>query len=295
MIVLYGIIGAGGFLGSWLIKKILENTDEEVIAAGRENKFFGKENKRVIPFSGDLRDSLYRKELTAVLNRKENLKIIYLAAVHNIDAVAEDPSAAYFFNISVLKEIVEKLNEQHKIFFASSDTVYGEGGEHFFKENEQLNPVSLYGEQKIQGEKIIESVSGTSLRLPLMFSHSVSPYKKHFCDNIVQSLSKGETVKLFTDSVRSTLDYGTAAQIILKLSAIKDKLPAVINIAGDVPISKYDLGIMLAEKYNFPKSLIVPEISEGKFIKGAQRAKSTLMDNGLVKGLINEKNIQIKL
>ena len=267
MIVLYGIIGAGGFLGSWLIKKILENTDEEVIAAGRENKFFGKENKRVVPFSGDLRDSLYRKELTAVLSRKENLKIIYLAAVHNIDAVAEDPSAAYFFN----------------------------SGDHFFKENEQLNPVSLYGEQKIQGEKIIESVSGTSLRLPLMFSHSVSPYKKHFCDNIVQSLSKGETVKLFTDSVRSTLDYGTAAQIILKLSAIKDKLPAVINIAGDVPISKYDLGIMLAEKYNFPKSLIVPEISEGKFIKGAQRAKSTLMDNGLVKGLINEKNIQIKL
>lgn len=291
---MYVVIGAGGFLGSHIIKSILENTDKKVLAAARSENFFGFGNERVIPCIGDVNDKNYLDKLIGEINNTENADIFYTVACHNIDFVAEVPEKAAKMNIEIPAYFTGKLKSFNNLFFTSSDTVYGEGGTHLFTENDQLVPISIYGRQKAEGEKIFNSVGGSALRLPLMFSESVAPAKKHFCDIVCDNLKNGREIQLSTGFLRSALDYKTVADIILKLCDLPE-IPEKLNIAGDESLSKYDLGLMLAEKLSADKELIIPTKSWGEFKTGAERAECTLIDNSLLKKILNIDSIRISL
>lgn len=291
---MYVIVGAGGFLGSYLIKTVLEKTDEKIFALSRTADVYAISDPRVTVMTGDLRDEGY---LSAVADKlkNDNLKVIYTAACHNIDYVAAHPDEAYHMNVTVPCKFLEKIGKAESLLFTSSDTVYGEGGTHAFSEEDALSPLSVYGRQKLEAERVFIARGGTALRLPLMFSKSISPSKKHFCDTVETNLKNGVAVNLVTGAVRSTLDYGTVADIIIELSK-KDKLPSVLNIAGDDPLSKHELGLLFAKSIDADESLIVPVKTFGDVpAEGALRADSTIMSNSKLKNLLGKEEMKIKL
>lgn len=291
---MYVIAGAGGFLGSYLIKSILEKTDETIFALSRTDYVYSATNPRVTVMTGDLRDDGY---LSAVAEKmkNDNLKVIYTAACHNIDYVAAHPDEAYHMNIRVPEMLLSKTGSAEKLLFTSSDTVYGEGGKHAFDEADETCPISIYGGQKLEAEKVFTARGGTALRLPLMFSKSIAPAKRHFCDTVCENLRNGIPMQLVKGAVRSTLDYGTVADIIIQLS-MKRELPDVLNIAGDDPLSKYELGLLLAESIGADKSLLVPvDVFGNAPAEGARRADSTVMSNIRLKKLLDREEIKIKL
>lgn len=291
---MYVVIGANGFLGSHIIKSVLENTDKEVLAAARSDKMFGSDNNRVYKCMGDVSDEKYLDRLISEINNIGNADIIYTVACHNIDFVAEFPEIAERMNIDIPGYFTKKIKSFNKLFFASSDTVYGEGGTYLFREEDELNPISIYGRQKTEGERIFNAAGGSALRLPLMFSESVSPSKKHFCDVVCENLKNGKEIQLSTGFLRSALDYKSVAGIILRLCDLPE-VPEKLNIAGDESLSKYDLGLMLAEKLSADKELIIPTKNWGEFKTGAERADSTLLDNSLLKKILDIDSIKIKL
>ncbi len=291
---MYIIIGAGGFLGSYLIKTVLEKTDDNILAVSKTEKVYGAGNTRVNIFAGDLSFISYLNELAEEINKCENAKIIYTAACHNIDLVAEQPKNAYRMNVEIPEILLNQINGFSKLLFTSSDTVYGEGGKYLFKENDKLSPLSIYGEQKVKAEKVFISHGGTALRLPLMFSQSLAPTKEHFGDFVMKSLKAGKKIQMLNGAYRSTLDYGTVADIIVKLCGQKE-LSQIINIAGDESFSKYELSVRFAESYGLDTSLIDGVDDFGKpAADGAKRADSTLMSNELLKSILNTDEIKIK-
>lgn len=291
---MFVVIGAGGFLGSDIICSVTEKTDEAILAVARNERICGAQRNTVEPLLGDLEDCSFLDRLIGRINESDNVKIIWTAACHNIDFVAEKPEKARNMNIDVPAYVLSRVKNAKKIFFTSSDTVYGEGGMHRFTENDNTEPISIYGRQKAEAEKLFASYGGASLRLPLMFSASRAPAKKHFCDTVCENLKNGMTTFLTTGFLRSALDYGTVADIIVELS-YKEKLPDVINVAGDDCLSKYQLGLMLARKLGADEKLIIPVEKWGSFREGAGRTASTLLDNTLVKHLTGREEIKIKL
>ena len=290
---MYVIIGAGGFLGSELIYSVLEKTEDKVLAVARNQKIAKNENDRVEIFTGDLCDFSFLDTLAEKINKNENVKIFWTAACHNIDFVAENPDIARVMNIDIPEYLLKRVTAE-KIFFTSSDTVYGEGGAHLFKEDDVLCPISIYGEQKAAAEKLFISFGGVALRLPLMFSFSKAPSKKHFCDTVAENLLSGKETTLTTGFFRSALDYKTVADIMVELS-LKTELPDILNVAGDKSLSKYQLGLLLSEKLGCDASILVPAEKWGDFKEGALRADSTLLDNSLLKCILGRGEIKIKI
>lgn len=290
---MYVIIGAGGFLGSELIYSVLEKTEDKVLAVARNQKIAKNENDRVEIFTGDLCDFSFLDTLAEKINKNENVKIFWTAACHNIDFVAENPDIARVMNIDIPEYLLKRVTAE-KIFFTSSDTVYGEGGAHLFKEDDALCPISIYGEQKAYAEKLFISFAGVALRLPLMFSFSKAPSKKHFCDTVAENLLSGKETTLTTGFLRSVLDYKSVADIMVELS-LKAELPDILNIAGDESLSKYQLGLLLSEKLGCDASILVPAEKWGEFKEGALRADSTLLDNSLLKRILGRGEIKIKI
>ena len=73
-------------------------------------------------------------------------------------------------------------------------------------------------------------------------------------------------------------------------------LPKCINISGDDILSKYDIGLMIARKYNCNEELIIPiSMENNNQIFTEKRANCTLLDNSLLKKILNLSEIKIEI
>ena len=289
---MYCIIGANGYLGSYFKKMILEETNEDLICVCRSLPM--ETNARVRWISCDISKREEVDELVEELRRHSDLKIIYLAAYHNPDLVEKDPQLAWDINVTSLSYFLNKTDFAKEICYASTDSVYGESKDFYhFKESDPLNPVNIYGHNKCAAEALFVHKGRKVVRFPFLISPSLAG-KPHFYDRIVESLRNNEPFEMYEDSYRSSLSFENAALLTVQLIEKEDRTP-IINVCGDKDLSKYDVGLLVAEREGLDPKLIIPvkmgEITIEGFV--SKRATSTLMDNGLIKEILNLDYIDI--
>ena len=294
---MYCIIGANGFLGSYILKSILNKTQERIVACCRDISLVGDtlKDERITWKNLDICDF---DAVNSFCNEyeDEDKKIVYLAAYHNPDLVEKNPRIAWNTNITALSFFLNAMENVSAFYYPSSDSVYGNSIDgKIFKEDDKTNPVNTYGKQKALAEKIVNTYGYQVVRYPFLIGTSLLSSKKHFYDYIVENLRSGDGMDMFSDSYRSTISFRQAADYLVDLIEMGDKHP-VFNISSDEALSKYDVGIIIAGKLGVDKNLvraIKVEDSEGIFV--AKRASSTIMDNKLLKSIfkLNEVSLEI--
>ena len=154
-----GITGGAGYIGSFLIKTLVEDgheivsIDDESIGDYKFLKKLGLDEKAEL-FIGDIRN----KELLVQI--WENCDaVVHLAALSNLEICNEQPENAISVNIFGTYQVMEAVRELGipKVVFCSSASVYGEPEKLPVTENSSLNALNLYGISKIAGEKIVNS------------------------------------------------------------------------------------------------------------------------------------------
>lgn len=294
---MYCIIGANGFLGSYILKSILNKTQERVVACCRDISLVGDtlKDERITWKNLDICDF---DAVNSFCNeyKDEDKKIVYLAAYHNPDLVEKNPRIAWNTNITALSFFLNAMENVSAFYYPSSDSVYGNSIDgKIFKEDDKTNPVNTYGKQKALAEKIVNTYGYQVVRYPFLIGTSLLSSKKHFYDYIVENLRSGDGMDMFSDSYRSTISFRQAADYLVDLIEIGDKHP-VVNISSDKALSKYDVGIIIAGKLGVDKNLvraIKVEDSEGIFV--AKRASSTIMDNKLLKSIFKLNEISLEI
>ena len=294
---MYAVIGANGYLGSYVIKNILEQTTESVIAtAMRIDR--AKTQERVTWQYCDVTNEQSVEQLTDCLKAAEEpIKIIYLAAFHHPDEVQKNQGQAWNINVTSLSKFLEIIIDREccqTLVYSSTDSVYGESeGMYHFVETDQLNPVNFYGHCKCAAEALAVHIGYSAVRFPFLISPSLV-YKPHFYDQIVETVKSGENMEMFQDSYRSSLSFDNAAFLLVK--AIEDgRYFDVMNICGDRDLSKYDVGLLVASRENIDKSKIVPVNMKDKVQANfvSKRAASTLMSNKKIKEMLSIQKIDI--
>lgn len=289
---MYAVIGANGYLGSYIVKAILELTDEKVIATSLNIKR-AKKQSRVEWRECDVQSDDSVNSLLEYLKQYSNLKMVYLAAYHHPDQVEQNKELAWDINVTSLSKFMMKAGFADKIFYASTDCVYGNSvDEHHFVETDALNPVNFYGHNKCAAEAVMVHLGRNVVRFPFLISPSIV-YKPHFYDVIAESIRSGKSFEMYEDSFRSSLSFENAAKLLIELME-KDRVPQIINICGDQALSKYDIGLMIADREGVSRDLIVPiSIAQPKDNFTIERAKSTLMDNTLLKSILGISKIDV--
>ena len=234
---MYLIIGGSGFLGRYLIKNILEYTDENILATYSTNPHPIIDG-RINWIKCDVTNYADVNALNLII--ENGIKVIYLSAYHHPDKVEENPNIAWNINITSLANVVNVLTKASCFFYVSTDSVYGEGTlDYAFKENDLLNPVNLYGKHKALAEQIVLMAGGNVVRFPFIIGKSLVPNKKHFFDNIYYNLLHSQCIKMFEDSFRSTLRFNHCSILLIRLiEKFGSKCDPIINIASDSPLSK---------------------------------------------------------
>lgn len=293
---MYLIIGANGFLGSYCMQSVLEQTNEDIIAVVRNTE--GLQNtERIFWFSCDITKEEEFDDLIIQIKNYEKIKVIFLAAYHNPDSVANNPQYAWNVNVTSLSRCVNKLFFVNMLFYASTDSVYGNSIDFYhFKETDTLNPVNLYGRNKAAAEAVVKFSGFNVVRFPFLIGASLVLGRKHFYDKIVNDLIEGKSVEMYKNSYRSSLHFRTASQLLIQLMESCGPVPPVLNICGDRDLSKYDIGIMIADQLGKPHNLIKPiQMAENDGVFQTKRAVSTLMDNTLAKKVLNLSEIGFQI
>ncbi len=289
---MYAIIGANGFLGSYAIRAILNKTDESIIATSRNpENMTGR--KRIQWIRCDVQNEWSVDELLNALSAYDNVKLLYLAAYHHPDKVEENKRLAWNINVTSLSDFISKAAFISKIIYASTDSVYGESVKGYrFRETDALNPVNFYGCNKCAAEAIMIYLGRNVVRFPFLISPSIVQ-KPHFYDTIVENIRAGKTFEMFEDSYRSSLSFENAGKLLVDLFE-KDRIPSIINICGDEVLSKYEVGRIIAKREGLNPELIIPvSMDKPQDNFKVKRAKSTLMDNGLLKETLGLRHIDI--
>jgi nucleoside-diphosphate-sugar epimerase len=169
------ITGAGGYIGSVLTPMLLKS-GYSVTAV---DNFMYRQNtlldcchyKNFTIIRGDVRNN----DLMRDLIRKNDVDIIIpLACIVGAPACDKDPITAKSINLDAIQKILDLKNTEQKIVFPNTNSGYGIGqGEIRCDETSPLNPLSLYGELKIEAEKrILEHGNSIALRLATVFGAS---------------------------------------------------------------------------------------------------------------------------
>ena len=164
------VTGAAGYIGSHVVKQLLEQTDYEIIiidnlSTGFETtidtlKSLDSTNKRIKYYNQDLSDW---EKVEDIFKENSIKEIIHFAAFSQVGESMSNPLKYYLnntVNTTKLIDISIKYGVK-KFIFSSTAAVYGEPNKESIPINEDLikNPINPYGSSKLYSEGIIKDAA----------------------------------------------------------------------------------------------------------------------------------------
>lgn len=294
---MYVVIGANGYVGSYILKNIIEKTEEKILALGCDISSYPYSNKRIIIQECDITSPADVKKVADMLMEEEEIKGVYLAAYHHPDAVKSNPRLAWNINITALSYCLNAWPKFKCLFYVSTEMVYGACDLNYrFKENDKVDPVNLYGKHKVVAESIVLGYEYNVVRFPFVIGKSLLPNKPHFYDQIIDTVKTGHNIEMFVNAYKTALDFDTATSIVIDLiENYNENTPKILNVAGDDILSKYDIGVKIIQKNRLDTSKVLPiTMGEENKIFTEKRANCTLLDNSLLKKTLKVSTIKMK-
>ena len=272
------IIGKG-FLGGHLEKKLKE-LNKEVFTTG----FNTKEN---VDFRLDIQNE---NAVIDCINKVKPNYIINCAANVNIDFLEKNPNIAYSVNVEGTKNIVKVSKKFNiRLIHISTDAVFdGERG--LYVEEDNTNPINTYGKSKLLGEKYVrENLNNYVIIRTNIFG--IDPNGRDFISNIIKNLKNKKSMIGFDDIIYSPLEISNLVEMIIEI--LKINYCGIIHLSSDIPISKYQFILEVADVFKLDKTLVKKGTSEEiKFI--AKRPKNLTLCNDKAKKILKTQIIPLK-
>lgn len=248
------VTGGAGFIGSAVVRYLIEETEHEVLnfdkltyAGNLENVKVVSDNSRYQFVQGDICD---RELLKKTFNEFRPDKIMHLAAESHVDRSIIGPSEFITTNIigtySMLEEALkyyQSLDEAKKKTFLfhhiSTDEVYGELGDAgLFTEETPYDPSSPYSASKASSDHLVRAW-GRTFKLPVIVtncSNNYGPY--HYPEKliplVITKAKNGEPLPVYGkgENVRDWLYVEDHAKALVKV-VTNGKVFETYNIGGN--------------------------------------------------------------
>lgn len=238
------VTGGAGYIGTMLVSRLLKSGYKVIVL---DRLMFGVEplkyflknpNPNLSIIIGDIRNE------EDVCRGLENADaVIHLAAIVGDTACAAHSDLAVGVNFSATVRLGDicKKKKIKKFIFASTCSVYGQGKEEVLTEASEVNPVSLYAETRLYGERGILSLadddfSPVLLRLGTIYGLSPRMRFDLIVNYLTQKAIKEKKITVFGgDQWRPLLhvwDAARAFQVALE-SPLEKTRNQVFNVGHD--------------------------------------------------------------
>jgi dTDP-4-dehydrorhamnose reductase len=202
--------------------------------------------------------------------------VIHAAAIADPNKCQLHPTVSMRVNVEASENIArlcKKFGAQ--CAFTSTDLVFN-GEKPPYSEQNTVCPVSVYGEHKVEAENRMQSINNDMLicRMPLMFGNHPGPAKS-FIQPWIENLRHGKALSLFVDEFRTPVSGEDAARGILLFLTTHT---GIIHLGGKVRISRFDFGMLLANRLGISSPQIKPSLQKD-IQTAAGRPKDVSLDS----------------
>jgi nucleoside-diphosphate-sugar epimerase len=235
------VTGGGGFIGSNLVRALIANGD-----AVRVLDNFSTGNRRnldglaaeVEVVEGDLRS--YERVHTAV----RGVEVVYhQGALGSVPRSVQDPLTSTAVNVEGTLNVLLAARDEsvRRVVFASSSSVYGDGGTFPRTETQSPNPISPYAVAKLAAERFCVSffrvygLETVALRYFNVFGPHQDPNSQYAAvvPKFIRAIADGRPVTIHGDGEQSR-DFTFIANVVaanLLAARAEGAGGAVVNIA----------------------------------------------------------------
>ncbi len=241
------LIGATGFLG----KKILSVLPKEYEVFGTGH---GKVSEKIIPYD--------RKSKEQTRKLVEDLKpeiVIDANGITDMDFCEKNPEEAFAVNVEGTKHLIEEINRTGaKFVFISTDAVFDGKSPNAYTENDNQNPINIYGKTKAESEKLImqKCPSALILRVSSLYGFNDSKDSACFPIFVINNLKRKKEVKAVEDWNTCPTLIDDIASVMMNL--LKTNKSGIYNVVGASCVSRYQFALDTAKIFGLDTGLIKP-------------------------------------
>lgn len=230
------VTGGSGFVGQHIVRKFVENRQEVyVLDVMPPSLSYGKY------VAGDVFDS---EKLFDVVKKVD--VVVHLVGLADAGLAQREPDESFRLNVSSLQNVLEacRVNNNKKLIFPSSATVYGIPEILPIKENHPLNPTNIYSWHKYICEQLIKAyhnIFGLNYVILRLFN-VYGKGNKGVIHQFLKKAIKGEVIESFGPyQYRDFVYVGDVAEAFYKAAVYEKATNKVINIGSGVGIQIKEL------------------------------------------------------
>lgn len=242
------ITGASGLLGGKLVELAL-NAGHQVSSIINDHPAKDSEAVRL-----DLRDA---ERVRSILTERRPDAVIHTASITDVDFCERNPTLAMEINAKATETIARACNELHSfLVYVSTDYVF-DGQTGGYREEDKPNPINTYGRSKLVGEQLTSNLAPYSCiaRTSVLFGCG-RKYRLNFATWLLESLSRGQSVKVISGQYASPTLNTHLARMLLEVS--ERRIAGTLHLAGANRINRYEFAIRLAQEFRLNTGLLVP-------------------------------------
>ncbi|MGL6279338.1 MAG: SDR family oxidoreductase [Gaiella sp.] len=250
------VTGGAGFIGSNLVRALVERGDtvrvlDNFSTGNRRNLEQVTADVEIV--EGDLRS--YERVHTAVRGSEV---VYHLGALGSVPRSVQDPLTSTAVNVEGTLNVLLAARDEavRRVVFASSSSVYGDGGTFPRVEGAAANPISPYAVAKLAAERYCVSfnrvygLETVALRYFNVFGPFQDPGSQYAAvvPLFIRAIAEGRPVTIFGDG-RQSRDFTYVANVVsanLAAASVDAAVGAVLNIATGSPETVDDLAETIA-------------------------------------------------
>jgi len=194
------ITGGAGYLGSVLCEMLIDKGHEVTVI---DNLSYAQNTLFPMFHTGRLKfvhgDITNKKFMEKTLQEGDFDFIFPLACIVGYPCAEDKPELAWSVNYESILTILKYRKPGQKIIFPTTNSGYGiTTGEVYCTEESPLNPISIYGQTKVEAEKaIMEKGEAVCFRLATLFGFSPRMRTDLLVNHFVYKAVKDKEIVLF--------------------------------------------------------------------------------------------------
>ncbi len=250
------VTGAGGMLGRDMVK-VLEEKGLKVTALSRKEL-----------------DITEKGQCASLLKDIRPEIVINCAAFTKVDLCEEESTLAFDVNAKGPKNLANVCKEiGTKLVHISTDYVFDGTSSRPYREDDQPNPINIYGKSKLQGEEAVRKSDSDHLivRTSWLFGKN----GPNFIRTMLKLSREKELVQVVDDQrgrPTYTMDLARGIALLIEKGAF-----GTVNFANSGSCSWYELCCFALEEAGIKNVKVVPVSSE-VFKRPAKRPKYSVLD-----------------
>jgi dTDP-4-dehydrorhamnose reductase len=208
--------------------------------------------------------------------------VINCAAYTAVDKAESEEKTAYLINTKA-PGILSRASAKYDSLLIHISTDYVFDGRSWtpYTENDKINPLSVYGKSKADGEKAIQESAQKAVIIRTAWLYS--SFGKNFVKTMLKYAKEKEVLNVVFDQTGTPTYARDLAKTILQIipSAIKNSGVEILNFSNEGVVSWYDFAKSIIEEAEI--SCRINPINSKDYPQTAPRPFYSVLDKGMIK------------